>query len=237
MENKNIFRIITDYIKANPHVWFIMYFPVYLAGYQLVEKLVPSGSSYWVSYMPIDDKIPFVEGFVIAYITWYLVMFAAAFFLYLKDRKELVRYMLFVIIGLSACLIFFLILPNGQDLRPDPLPRDNIFTRIISIIYAADTNTNVLPSMHVVGSGAVVCAAIKSKPLRRYFWWALIINVIITASTVLIKQHSMLDIITGIGFSVLLYLCIYVIPDHIAARKEKAAGEEGNGGFAEHGEL
>ena len=58
-------------------------------------------------------------------------------------------YMYCIIIGFTASIIFCLIFPNGQDLRPETFPRENLLTQVVRLIYEADTNTNVMPSVRL----------------------------------------------------------------------------------------
>ena len=74
--------------------------------------------------------------------------------------------------------------------------------------------------MHVIGCAAAVCAAFKSAEMRRYRAPWLILSLLICASTVLIKQHSVLDIIGAAAFVVPLYICIYIIPPKLGRRSE-----------------
>ena len=78
-------------------------------------------------------------------------------------------------------------------------------------IYAADTNTNVLPSMHVIGCAALTLACFDSEPLRRRHlqWVMLPLGLVISMSTVFVKQHSILDVFVAIPVCVILYFIIY----------------------------
>jgi len=51
------------------HALWLLYLPIYLTAFCLAEKY--TSSRYWVSYTPLDDQIPFIEHFVIAYIAWF----------------------------------------------------------------------------------------------------------------------------------------------------------------------
>jgi membrane-associated phospholipid phosphatase len=83
---------------------------------------------------------------------------------------------------------------------------------LVAAIYAADTPTNVLPSMHVVGCLGVMAAVFDGEDFaHRGRWFFVLWGVAICASTVFVKQHSILDVIAGIAFSVILYLLIYVV--------------------------
>ena len=45
-------------IKEYGHVLLILYVPVYLVGFFLMEQCVPETADYWVSYCFLDDLIP-----------------------------------------------------------------------------------------------------------------------------------------------------------------------------------
>ncbi len=102
-------------IKKYGHVLLIMYVPVYLIGFFLMERWVPETADYWVSYCFLDDLIPFNEWFIIPYCLWYPLLFAAGFWLLLRDVQGFKLYMYCMIVGFTASIIFCLILPNGQD--------------------------------------------------------------------------------------------------------------------------
>ena len=50
---------------------YAIYVPIYIGLFFVVEKLVPESTDYWVSYMFLDDYIPFREEFIIFYYMWY----------------------------------------------------------------------------------------------------------------------------------------------------------------------
>lgn len=197
------------------HLPWLLVFPVYLVFYFAVEAIVPT-TDYWVSYIPLDDHIPFVEQYVIFYVMWYAMLAVTALYLTLFNGNGLKKYCTFIGIGFFSVLIFSLFFPNGQDLRPDlaALGRENFFTHILEGIYAADTNTNVIPSMHVIGCCGIIFAFWEARELYPLKWPAplmtfLCINVIL--STTFVKQHSILDTFTAIPFSILVYLLVYKV--------------------------
>lgn len=189
----------------------MLYVPIYLGCFFLVEYLIDGSSQYWVSYLPIDDKIPFVDWFVIFYYLWYPLLVGVGLWLFLKEKKAYERFMKMIMYGYTISLIFFLIVPNGQDLRPTSFERDNIFTYLIGKMYSADTNTNVFPSIHVYGSLICMFAVVDSDTLNKFWIKALttVLALLICASTVFIKQHSFLDIIGGVAMFVPLYIGVY----------------------------
>lgn len=202
------FERIGNWVKNNRHVWLVLFWPLFLAAFFIIEKLVTA--EYFVSYVPLDDYIPFCEYFVVFYCLWYPFLAVTTLYLLFRDAENFKRYMAFLMIGLSASLLICVIFPNGQDLRPDVFPQDNVFSRLVGLLYSADTNTNVLPSMHVVGCVAGSCALFRSRAVKR---WAKIGSIILTSlivvSTVFIKQHSVLDIYAAVALCVPIYLIVY----------------------------
>ena len=119
-------------------------------------------------------------------------------------------------------VIVYLLFPNMQELRPAEFPRDNFLTRFMAGYYEMDTNTNVLPSLHVIGAFAVQTAAWHSKRLGTPLWRTVftVTAVLISLSTVFLKQHSILDVFAGLLVCLPAYLLIYLLP----LRKNKKKG-------------
>lgn len=176
---------------------YALWLPPYLLLFLVLER-VPI-SAYWSTQLSVDARIPFCEWFVIPYCLWYPVLVVTGLYLLCRDRPAFRRYMLFLgVTFLLSGLIWFLV-PNGQDLRPAAFPRENLLTALVAGIYRLDTNTNVFPSVHVVGAvGAALavgdCRA-SGPRLRRA---AAVLAALICLSTVLIKQHSFLDVFAGL---------------------------------------
>ena len=196
-------------LKRHPEYWYFLFIPGYLCCYFLMEHLVPSGCDYWVSYSRLDDYIPFLDYFVIPYVMWYPFLFVTGLGLMFRDLPELKRYVWFMIAGFGFSMIFCVIFPNGQDLRPTVFAHENFFTWLLQHVYAADTNTNVLPSMHVIGCVAACIGVFRAAALRRWRLPILLVAILICLSTVFIKQHSILDIFAGFAVCIPLWFIFY----------------------------
>ena len=55
------------------HHWYLLIWLVYLTLFAIAEHVVTD--NYWVSYLPLDDKIPFCRYFIIPYCLWHPLLF------------------------------------------------------------------------------------------------------------------------------------------------------------------
>ena len=175
-----------------------------------LEWLVP-GRSYQVMYHPLDDVIPFCELFVIPYLFWFVFMGFAYVYAFFAEPRAFRRMMWFTILTYGSGLLMFLIFPTCQNLRPDVFVRDNFLTRVMAWFYTCDTSTNVCPSLHVCGSLAAAFGFVDTKRFSTKGWKTTIYIIALTicASTVFVKQHSIIDTVFGFVFSGYAWLMVY----------------------------
>ena len=189
---------------------YALWLPVYLLSFVLLEHMPASG--YWPTQLPLDDAIPFCEYFVIFYCLWYVLLIGVGLYLLFRDRDAFRRYMQFLAITFFLSELIWILVPNGQDLRPAVMPRDNLFTALISALYRIDTNTNVFPSVHVVGAVGAALAVWDSHSLRHrkmLRWGVVVLAALICVSTLFVKQHAILDVVSGLMLSLLAALPVY----------------------------
>ena len=81
----------------------------------------------------------------------------------------------------------------------------------MSAFYRFDTNTNVCPSLHVIGSFAVLFCAWHSEHFATPKWRATFLSAatVISMSTVFLKQHSILDVLSAIPICAVGYIAVY----------------------------
>ena len=143
---------IRTFLETYPHVWYLLIWIVYLMLFWLAEHLIVD--KYWVSHLPIDDQIPFCRFFIIPYCTWHPLLFLMTVYLFFTDAPAFKRFVVYIGLGFGGSILFCMLFPNGQDLRPTEFAQNDFFIWLVRMVYAADTNTNVLPSMHVIGCAA-----------------------------------------------------------------------------------
>jgi len=187
------------FLKKYQHAWLILtYLPIYLIWFFLLEAHVTD--DYFVIESALDDRIPFVEAFIIPYLLWFPFIAVSVLYFIFRDKAEYYRLCGLLISGMTVFLIVSTVFPNGLALRPalSSLGRENVFINLVAALHKADTSTNVCPSIHVYNSIAVCLAFFTSKHLqgkRLLKTGILILTVLICLSTVFLKQHSVIDVV------------------------------------------
>ncbi len=186
---------VQQFFQRYPHWVLLLYWPLYGLVFELLEWFVKP-PVYHVMYCPLDDLIPFSEVFILPYLYWFAALIWMHVYTFFKDELAFRKLMYFIIFTQTLSLIMFIVYPSMQNLRPETFPRDNIFTDWVAHIYTIDTNTNVCPSLHVVGGVAVWFASLHCKAFQTTAWrvFFLVTTVLICISTVFLKQHSVIDI-------------------------------------------
>jgi len=205
-----IIRKAKLFFKETPYIWLALFYPAFAIAFFALEAYIPSAEGCWIVQSPLDNAIPFIEIFVIPYIMWYpFLALTPIAMLVVHDAEGFKKHLYFMIISFGAALVFCFFVPNAQPLRPEVMPRDNFFTKIIAELYKADTPTNVFPSMHVIGSIAGAAACLNCEKLRKLRAVWIIPAVLISLSTVFIKQHSIIDVFGAIAVCVPLWIWLY----------------------------
>lgn len=188
------------------HILLALYWPLFGLAFLFVERGLPAilDMTYHPVKIPLDDVIPFCEWFAIPYYYWFGFLIGFGVFWAIFEPRCFRDWMWAIILTYTTTIVIYLIYPTMQELRPLSIPRDNLLTRVVLSLYDFDTNTNVCPSIHVLGSLAVMFAGLHSKLLSGWGWklFFILSALAISVSTVFMKQHSALDIFAAflVGF-------------------------------------
>lgn len=206
--NFRLSKINTDEFR---HVKLLIFWPLFGMMFSFVERFYKVGS-YHVMHCALDDVIPFCEWFLIPYLFWFVYLIGTLVYTFFFDVPAFKKMMRFIICTYTITMVIYLLFPTCQELRPEVFPRDNVLTGFIGRFYSFDTNTNVCPSIHVLGSVAAMLGLIDCQRLQkpRFKLFAVIAALLICVSTVFMKQHSVLDVIAAVPLCLLgHYLCYY----------------------------
>lgn len=199
------------FFQKYKHAWVLLYAFLYLPWFFWLESR--ANLPYHVIHVWLDDKIPFVEYFIVPYLLWFVYVAAVFLYLFFKGTKqEFYRYCAFLFTGMTLFLVISTLYPNGHLLRPTEFPRHNIFTFAVQILYQADTPTNIFPSIHVFNSIAAHRALVNNPRLghnRLIRGGSFVLMVSIILATMFLKQHSALDVMAGIVLGTLMDQIVY----------------------------
>lgn len=191
-------------LLRDPDARYLLFWPVFGIRYLLIEHFHPA-RSYHVMYCPLDDRIPFLEVFVIPYLLWHVYIIGTHLYCYFRDREAFRFYSWFLIVSITISTTIFLLYPSCQELRPEVYPRDNLLTGLVELLHCADTNTNVCPSEHVIGAVGAWLALSRCNALKGTHWIpaALVLSVLTAVATVFLKQHSVIDLAAAVPVCVI----------------------------------
>lgn len=188
----------------------VIYFAIYMMWFCHLEKTVTK--HYEIIHMKLDNYIPFCEVFIVPYLLWFGYVAVVLLYLFFQHKDDFTKNCVFLFTGMTIFLIVSTISPNGHMLRPREMPRDNIFTQLIQQLYQTDTSTNIWPSIHVYNSIGAHLGVVYNEKLRKnkvITVSSLILCVSIILSTVLIKQHSVFDVLTAVIMAAVMYMVVY----------------------------
>ena len=221
------------YIKYRHGIPLLIYMVIYLVWFAWLEQT--NVTNYQLIHVTMDDYIPFCEAFIIPYLLWFGYVAAVVVYLFFKNKQDYYKVCAFLFTGMTLFLIVSTLWPNGHDLRPAVMPRDNCFTWLISILWKTDTATNLWPSIHVFNSMGAHFAVMHNRELaqsrlgRPIKIASGILSVSIILSTMFIKQHSVFDVVTGILLGAVMYVFVYkrewiLVGKPADKKQEKAPG-------------
>ena len=191
------------------HLKLLLGWVGYFCLYFLTENLIPAERCTPV-HIPLDDVIPFCEGFVIPYVFWYVLIVVSLGYFLLYHVDSFKRLQTYIIITQVVAMAIYILFPTRQDLRPAVLPRDNLLTDLVRLLYTFDTNTGVCPSLHVAYSLGIASVWTKEKGAHPA-WKAFVVFAVgmICLSTMFIKQHSAADFFAALPVCLLAEGIVY----------------------------
>lgn len=190
-----------SWCARHPLGFMALYLVFYLAFFTFLEN-VNTVPTLWI-HCRLDHLIPFCKYAVVPYFLWFLwIPGTLLYMLFRAPREEFWRFCLPLFLGMTLALLFCAVVPNGLALRPRYVPGDDIFARAVRFLYHSDTSTNVCPSIHVFNSVMTDLTFQRSSCFagQRRRWLrrgAFLLDLSIILSTMLLKQHSVIDVICG----------------------------------------
>jgi membrane-associated phospholipid phosphatase len=152
----------------------------------------------------IDGLIPFVPVFAVPYLLFLPVFWLVFLYSFLKRKRFSALAMTIIIVHLISYLFF--VFYQTEVLRPQ-IAGTGLFDNLVRFVYSHDAPYNDFPSLHSALAAvlATYFIVIKSKWSTFYVLFALLVVI----STLLIKQHYVVDAVFGIVLGVLVALLTF----------------------------
>ena len=181
-----------------PMILLVALVPFYI----FLPELFPPDTRY-VPQLAFDRALPLIPSWALIYGALYLFLILLPIFVVRQDdgiRQTVFSYLLIWI----TAYVFFVVYPTVAP-RPDSVSGEGFAVWGLGALYSSDPPYNCFPSLHVAHSlvSALACYRIH----RRVGLVAIVCAILVALSTLLTKQHYILDVIGG----VLLALAAYAI--------------------------
>lgn len=176
-------------------ILIIVLFSYFLFNRHLPPKITP------ITYL--DNVIPFAPPWSLAYVSYLFLVWGSIAYGFFFCKFEWYRRFILALLTVQVIAYIVYILVPGYIERPVP-EGEEFGIDIVRAIYAIDRPTSTLtPSLHVANSWLIALMTTKKFYTRAFLvFWA----ILIILSTLLIKQHYVIDVISGIFLSTMTYL-------------------------------
>lgn len=168
----------------------------------------------------LDDYIPYVNDFVYIYLSWFFMLAWGAVYMtwFCRDSEktwsQYRRHMICLFGGWAICIAIFWLWPTKIDFRPEELYYGTSTQWHTAVLFNSDEPYNVMPSLHCYSTMAIMYGICTYEPARRGYFHRIAMvlwGVGIIASTVLMKQHSILDMFAAAAIFAVMW-CVSYLP-------------------------
>lgn len=178
-------------------IWLTVLLLLYLAYFLLNSA---RGNVHSLE-MTVDDRIPLLPAFVFPYLSLYALL-AISLWRFLQAETRIFT-IAALAIGLDLVLSYLVFLFYQTQVERPVILGSDVSSGILRWVYSVDKPFNAFPSLHTSTSTLLVLlwgrAGSRIQPIVA-LWAALII-----ASTLLTKQHYIVDLLGGVTVALVSY--------------------------------
>lgn len=189
---KKLFKIVPKYAIIPLISMVILNFLVYNGSNFLV------GSHYHYNLaIKLDSMVPFVPAFISIYLLAFLLWIIGYIVIARENEEICYHYTSAEMIAKIICFIIFLILPTTM-VRPE-ITGNGIWSLICKFVYLIDEPVTLFPSIHCLESWMCFRGSLPLRKVGKTYKIIMFISaVLVFLSTILVKQHVIVDIFGGI---------------------------------------
>lgn len=202
MDWKKLLRVVIPFA-----VLMFMQFATYWGNQWYAETFGNPGKDLSVIFLEFNQSVPFLPWTIWPYVIAYPFWILGFIYIGYRDKTNMYKILLLVLVTFTICGLWYLFFQTDVQAWRETsglFTRDpSTFTLSESLtywIYAAAGPRNANPSMHCLMSWLCVLGVRLDKKMPkgiRIMTWVLAIAICISTQT--LKQHYIIDMITGIA--------------------------------------
>lgn len=151
----------------------------------------------------LDRNLPFVPFFILFYVLAYAQWIIGFILIGRGGYKVALTMFIGELIAKGIALACFILFPTTMEgLRPgvEVLRGGGVWCELTAWVYSMDAPDNLFPSIHCLESWVCFRGALRLKKVPGWYAYAmLVMTLLVFASTVLVKQHVLIDIVGGVA--------------------------------------
>ena len=154
----------------------------------------------------VDRSIPFVPEFLVIYFGCYVFWAVNYILIARQDRRSVYQFFTGDFISRCVCLVSFLTFPTTNT-RP-LITGSGLWNQAALWLYSIDAADNLFPSIHCLVSWFCYLGIRGRKEIPRWYQRvSMVIAILVFASTLLTKQHVIVDVAGGV---LLAEFCFFI---------------------------
>lgn len=169
-------------------LWILVYFGAQRLGKSRARVVQPSR---------LDRRVPVWEWSIVVYSLAYLYPFVLLWFV--PDDAIDVAVRCYALLVLCAGVFYVLFPTEILRIREPRSP-------LLAALYWLDKTTNCIPSLHSASALLTTCFLAQYRPA--YLPIGLLGTLAISASSICVRQHYLLDILSGYFLSIAVYVVV-----------------------------
>lgn len=177
--------------------WAMWVGVAFFSVYPTCNWLTSLRGEYFSLYFAAELDVPFVPEFIVFYLSMYVLFAMPPFFLKVTELTALGKQL---IAGTLISGLVFLLVPARLGFVRE-VPESGLIESIYSTLFAVDMPHNMVPSLHVVFSTLILLALANASvgEQNKILWYGWLM--VICASTLLVHQHHLIDVVAGLALA------------------------------------
>jgi membrane-associated phospholipid phosphatase len=177
--------------------WAMWVGVAFFSVYPTCNWLTSLRGEYFSLYFAAELDVPFVPEFIVFYLSMYVLFAMPPFFLKVAELTALGKQL---IAGTLISGLVFLLVPARLGFVRE-VPESGLIESIYSTLFAVDMPHNMVPSLHVVFSTLILLALANASAgeQNKILWYGWLM--VICASTLLVHQHHLIDVVAGLALA------------------------------------